>query len=75
MIRCLLLFGAYRGLAPTVVCIRIRTTCPIFSQFLDGDLWDKIFKQKSLPSEEATLRPFTDSIVNDLNFLLDEGSI
>ena len=44
-------------------------------QFLDGDLWDKIFKQKSLPSEEATLRPFTDSIVNDLNFLLDEGSI
>jgi len=47
----------------------------VFAQFLDGELWDKIFKQKSLPSEEATLRPFTDSIVNDLNFLLDEGSI
>ena len=44
-------------------------------QFLDGDLWDKIFKQKSLPVEEATLKPFTDSIVNDLNLLLDEGSI
>lgn len=47
----------------------------VFAQFLDGGLWDKIFKQKSLPSEEATLRPFTDSIVNDLNSLLDEGSI
>jgi len=47
----------------------------VFAQFLDGDLWDKIFKQKSCSGEEASLKAWTDPIIADLNSMLDEGNI